>query len=72
MKTGLFGITRAAVPMENQSVFSWLLYIMREEEDAAGREVFSLVDGYQERVSLSLSETSLSCLEAWRRRSRKK
>lgn len=56
MKTGLFGNTRAAVPMENQSVFRWLLYIMREEEDAAGREVFSLVDGHQDCVSFSLSE----------------
>lgn len=50
--------------MENQSVFIWLLNIVREEEDAAGREVFSLVDGYQGCVSFSLSEACLSCLEA--------
>lgn len=45
-----------------QSVLSWLLYIMREEEDAAGGEIFSLVDGYQTEGEFSFN--SLSCLKA--------
>lgn len=56
--------TRAGVLTDNQSVFSWLLYIMREEEDAAGGEVFSLVDGYQRGVVFSLSGNSLLYLKA--------
>lgn len=42
VKTGLFGNATAGVLMENQSVFCWSLCIVREEEGAAGREVFSL------------------------------
>lgn len=64
VKNGLFENTRAGVLIENQSVFSWLLYIMREEEDAAGREVFSFADGYQSCERFSPSGAHLPCVKA--------